>query len=594
MRSVRRRGPLTSVVLLVVGTFLGLAGCVAIPTIGPIERVGGQQPACQNCVNVEVAPPAIGAGPGQIVKGYLRATSNFQPGYSVARQFLTKTARETWSPEGLVLIYKDQPVAKQDTVTLRGPLVGTLGEDRTFRAGGEQRIGVTFKLEKENGEWRISNPRKGLVVSEYSFRTFYKPYDLYYVGNGVSLVPDPIYLPALRSPQNVASALVNALLAGPSRWLAPAVRSAIPTDTTLSVNSVTITDGVADVPLSESMLALTDAERSLVAAQVVYTLKQAGIGIKGVVIRVNDQKLRMPGGDPNSQVISIDAVPHEMEPLSFVSGDQLYAVRATGSGAAVQRVVSNDDAPSFEAITNDVGDGRYSVNSLAVSVADTDIAVVTDGRTVVRRAPTRGGQAQKVALKATELLRPQFTRYGELWMIGQQGGQQHIWMMVGKSLDEIKAPPLSGGTILAFRISPDGTRMALIRKVKDAYQLGLARITRVDGKVMVDGWRTLDIALGMSSSDVQRLVDVVWIDPTDLLVLGRPNKDAAIVPYRISEDGSRVTSEGESENWGAKELAVLIRNQSAIVVGTGGQTWKDDGSNWVPYVDGVVTVAYPG
>ena len=58
--------------------------------------------------------------------------------------------------------------------------------------------------------------RRGLMVAEYSFRPFYQAYDLYFVGNGISLVPDPIYLPSLRSPQNVASALITALLSGPS------------------------------------------------------------------------------------------------------------------------------------------------------------------------------------------------------------------------------------------------------------------------------------------------------------------------------------------------------------------------------------------
>ena len=41
----------------------GLTGCVQVPTAGPIERVEGQAEACQNCINVEVAPPAAGDEP---------------------------------------------------------------------------------------------------------------------------------------------------------------------------------------------------------------------------------------------------------------------------------------------------------------------------------------------------------------------------------------------------------------------------------------------------------------------------------------------------------------------------------------------------
>ena len=54
----RLRGVLLGLVLA-----LTLAGCVAVPTQGPVEKVEGQQPTCQNCVNVDVAPPSDTARP---------------------------------------------------------------------------------------------------------------------------------------------------------------------------------------------------------------------------------------------------------------------------------------------------------------------------------------------------------------------------------------------------------------------------------------------------------------------------------------------------------------------------------------------------
>ena len=89
-------------VLIAIASLLVAAGCVSVPTSGPIDKVEGQQPPCQNCVNVEVAPPDPGDEPLEIVKGYLLATSNYQPNYSIARQFLTRTAAEKWSPAGEV------------------------------------------------------------------------------------------------------------------------------------------------------------------------------------------------------------------------------------------------------------------------------------------------------------------------------------------------------------------------------------------------------------------------------------------------------------------------------------------------------------
>jgi hypothetical protein len=92
-------------IFIVLAGLLGVGGCVSVPTSGPIEKVEGQQPPCQNCVNVEVKPPLPGDKPKQIVEGFLRANNNYQPNYSVARQFLTPMAAETWSPEAGVTIY---------------------------------------------------------------------------------------------------------------------------------------------------------------------------------------------------------------------------------------------------------------------------------------------------------------------------------------------------------------------------------------------------------------------------------------------------------------------------------------------------------
>src|SRR5215218_8750542 len=169
-----------AVILLVLAGLLGAAGCVNVPTTGPIERVEGQQPACQNCVNVVVAPPAPGDEPRQIVEGFLRATSNYQPNYSVAKQFLTRMAAETWSPDEGVSIYQGSVSATgETTVKLDGRFVGSLVKDRTYKALDHE-MNVEYNLRQEDGEWRIENPPPGLFVTEFSFDSFYRPYDLYF------------------------------------------------------------------------------------------------------------------------------------------------------------------------------------------------------------------------------------------------------------------------------------------------------------------------------------------------------------------------------------------------------------------------------
>jgi hypothetical protein len=578
-------------VLIAIASLLVAAGCVSVPTSGPIEKVEGQQPPCQNCVNVEVAPPGLGDEPLEIVKGYLLATSNYQPNYSTAKQFLTRTAAEKWSPAGEVLIYQGSPVAQRNVVTFDGHLIGQLAADRTY-AARDTKLQWNFDMRQENGEWRIGNPPPGLMVEEFFFNSFYQTYNLYFVGNGRSLVPDPIYLPALGNPANVASVLMNMLLNGPSRWLKPAVSSAIPPNTSLSVDSVTITDGIAEVQLSDSVLALPDPQRSLVAAQVVYTLRQIG-GVKGVLIKVNQQPFRVPGSDQKSLVISVDTIPRDMDPIPLVASEQPYAVR---NGTVIQ--VAMTTPPTVKDLTAPVGSGTSPVNALAVSIANTDLAVTTNDKTMLRRAPTTTGESSTLLRDKTDLLRPQFTRYGEIWDIGRQSGRQWIWMFAADKGEPYRIDSeVLDVNVIAFKISPDGTRMALVRRTDTGkYELGLARIVRSDMKVMVNGWRVLHTTQS-KMPQISRMTDVAWLDATELLVLGAADPNTALAPFRVVEDASRIAPEGESEDWNAAELAVLPRTQTAIIVGTAngvGKTWKDNGNRWVPFVDDVSTIAYPG
>jgi len=577
---------------MVLATALTAAGCVSVPRSGPIEKVEGPQPGWQNPVSVDVRPPGSGDKPKEIVEGYLRATSNYQPNYSVARQFLTGAAAETWRPEAGVSVYREDSIAERgNTVTLNGRLVGTLGADRAYTAR-DTSLEINFSLIEEPGGWRINNPPKKLMVAEYSFKSFYRSYDRYFVGNGTSLVPDPIYLPALSNPANAASALMKALLNGPSDWLKPAVTSAIPPNTSLSVDSVTITNnGIAEVPLSDPVLQLPDQQRGLLAAQVVYTLRQV-TGVKGVLIKVNQQPYRVPWSDPNSQVISVDAIPQDMDPVPYVAGEELYAVQH----GKVKRVTPTPDSPSLENLAGPQA-GKNPVDALAVSVNNTDFAVTTNGRTVLRRGLITSGELSTLPLSGvTELLRPQFSRYGEIWDIGLAGDRQWIWRFTddGKKItvDKIDLPVVRDQKVTAFRISPDGTRFALVRSAGNESKLWLGTIIRSD-KITVDGWRVLNTTQ-TNMTQIHRIADIAWLDATELLVLGAADSTIAFAPFRVVDDASRITAQGNRENWDPAELAVSPWRQTAVIVDGSGHTWKYDGSLWLPFIkDQVQTVSDP-
>ena len=566
-----------------------LSACVAVPTTGPVEKIEGQQPECTNCINVDVAPPAPGAEPKKIVEGYLRATSNFQPAYSVARQFLTDAAAERWSPEDGALIYAGSTRASGSRVTLNGRLVGSLGRDRAYTPQSRA-LAIDFGVVEERGEWRISTPPKELLVAEFAFTSFYQPFNLYFVGNGRSLVPDPIYLPTLRNQAGLASVLMRALLGGPSAWLKPAVTTAFPTETTLSGDAVTISDGIATVPLSNAVSQLNDSQRSLLAAQVSYTLGQPQIGIRSVRFTVDAQPFPIPGGNPDTFEVSREANFAELNPVPDAIGDQLYAMR----GRRVEQVNAGSDIPDAKPMPGPFGTGRLSVQSMGVSLSGTDLVAVTDNGTALVQGRTADGEVAPVLprVPVRQMLRPQFSRFGEIWAIGERAGRQRLWVISGGKPAEVDAAVLREGRVKAFKVSPDGSRIGLIRTVNGRDELGLLRIVRSD-RVSVDGWRALQLNRS-TTPNLSRLVDVGWADATNLIALAGAAGNVPLAPYRVSQDAFTVTAEGEPNNWDAVGLTVSLQTRASIVIGRDGKTWRDGGSQWVAYLDNVRAIAYPG
>jgi hypothetical protein len=110
---------------------------------------------------------------------------------------------------------------------------------------------------------------------------------------------------------------------------------------------------------------------------------------------------------------------------------------------------------------------------------------------------------------------------------------------------------------------------------------------------MVDGWRALNTKQA-NMQPIGNIRDVAWLDATELMVLGAADSDRPYAPFRVVEDASRITPEGEPKNWDAVELTVLPRTQTAVIIGAKGHTWKDSGSQWMPFVDHMRTIAYPG
>jgi hypothetical protein len=585
LRSRPGRRPRTVLAALLTLLLAALVGCTELPTSGPVDPLSGVTPSYRGRLNVDPAEPQPGDDPKTIVDGFLQAMASYEPTYSTARMYLTRQASDRWDPDDGTTIYSGQLSSTSPTsIVLDGRLVGVLGPDRIFTVR-DQRLRLSFVLEKQEGQWRIKEPPRGLMVPKSTFDTFYRSYNVYFLGRDGTLVPDPIYLP---EQANIASALMLALLAGPSTFLRPVVTTALPSTTTLSVQSVTVEGGVAEVGLSEAINSLTDQQRIQMAAQVAHTLRPAPV--QAVKFLVNGEIYHVPGANPQTGTLPVgDERIRDFAAIPPRASDQLFA--ATDRGA---RMI-NDPAGRRELadVRGDFGE-RRGVNHVAASLNGRDLAVVTNDGTALRRQPD-GGEPAVVIKNAEDLLRPQYSRQGELWEVGEKDGEQRIWVLSGDRLIEAQAPSLRDVRIVAFRLSPDGTRLALIREVAGGNrELGLARINRVEGRVIVDGWRRLDTAANQGEP-ITQFRDVAWQDDVRLVVIGSAGPQAPVGVFTVSQDASTINRLGELTDSDVVEVATSpSHNQVVTMTRTGEAYWLDVASRWQRIAEGLDSLTYPG
>lgn len=590
----RRRRPTRAIAaVLAVLAVLVTAGCVSIPTSGKVEQVEQVRGLPDNRSEIVPKPPVQDAPPRLIVEGFLLAMTRYEPNYDVARQFLTSASRQSWRPGDKVTIFDDRQLATtDDSAVLSATRTGVLGADGAYQPSSGELV-QNFGMVKENGQWRIGNPPDGLLISQTSFASAFTPFDLYfYDPSFTALVPDPIYLP---SEGRIEASLIQALLNGPSAWLSPAVTTAFPAKTTLNTNSVPVVDGLAQVSLSGQVAGLTDDQRSNLVAQITWTLRQQ-TGIRGVQLTVNNEPLtvRDQVTQGNETFIPIDAGAQK-GPISPQASTTL--VGASGSnGNTVVTVDETGESPVLRPVPGPFGKAAYAIDSLAASTSGSTLAAVTDGRTTLRRGAVAAVDPVVVLDKARALLRPQFTRYDELWTIGQDAtGTPTIWVARGSSTVEVRPDWLGDLDVTAFRISPDGSRLAVVGEQNGSDVLALATIVRGD-HLTIGPLREIQVA--PSGSALRRLDDVGWITPTELIVLGSPGPSASVEPYGVEQDGSKTERLGSSDDWRATSIATAIDPSSlfrAVIAGQGDETWVYRSSDyWPPFSSKLRVPAYPG
>ena len=234
-----------------------LAGCVQMPTDGPVEvpQVSASAEDVPG-ISYDPRPPRPGAAPADVVAGFLEAMKATPIKTTVARQFLSQEAADAWVPEKQIITYHELDTPAGET-EVRIPMSDVnLYDARGAWQGTEATRALRLGLVEEDGEWRIDDVPDALVVPDSWFDDWYQRASLYLFDPTAEVfVPEPVFAPR---GEQFASSLVRGLLAQPSGESPDVARTYFPAGTTNGLSVPISSAGIAEVILAKHRNGATD------------------------------------------------------------------------------------------------------------------------------------------------------------------------------------------------------------------------------------------------------------------------------------------------------------------------------------------------
>lgn len=548
-----------------------LGGCAGVPADGAVHvarpPLAATGTVAEPITRILPPGPQPDAQAPDVALGFINALASSDGSYAVAREFLTRSAATAWRPGTAAVVYADNSL----TVTLRGSVAAVDGQAvGTLDAGGAFRLAegpfeMSLPLRRERGQWRVDAPPHVLALSLGDVERTYLPVDLYYLDPSRQvLVPDRVYLPATDT--DVATELVRRLLAGPSSWLAPAVRGAFPAGTRLT-GAVTVDNGVATVPMSAALAGADAQARQGLSAQLVWTLKQLA-GVSGVRLLAGGSPLAVTGEGP------VQSTADWASYNPAVLGPQATVYFSAGG------VIEQLD-PATGRHTPVAGLAGYQLHDPAAGVARYAALGTVDGQATLFE--TVLGRPVTQLAHAAALTPPTFDVRQRLWTVATLAdGAQRVLVYdeAGKPLPVAVDGLLGAGPVDALVPSRDGSRVAVIVGPAGARRLLLGRVApAAGGGLALSGFRPV---LSRAYADVSA---VAWADADRVLALvtSPGGGQTSAFPVVVGIDG-----------WPATRASVLTAGLPAapitevaaapgghqLLLSVAGQVWASATGSW--------------
>ncbi|PFG20333.1 GerMN domain-containing protein [Serinibacter salmoneus] len=450
---------------------------------------------------------------------------------------------------GAPLDAQDIAEASAVTVTLSATAVADVDEWGAYTGTAGVVSEIAYDLVRLDGEWRLATLPDGLVLSEVTFASAFRPVSLAFLSADLdTVVPDLRYVPIRNSTQYA----VELLLAGPVAWLAPAVATRVPDGLTLDPAAGVVYDettGEVSVRFTTPASAVeSDQARELMVRQVARTL----LSISGV------------------RTVSIWMAGTPYEP----TGDgELTTARVTGSDlVAVQEgrlvTLTRSGEVSEYAPAGTAGGDLADLAAPAPSPGGAGGVAVAVPEGIARVLPSG---AVDTLLGGEDLLAPAADSSGWVW---SGSGEEIVAVSPGGYVTVVAARDLVG-RLTRIELAPDGTRAILALQGEQGEVVQVASVVRgEDGEpIALQGGPVIVPA-------VTRVLDLAWSDAVTAAALLVPAESASVLrSVVITGPTSSIATPAQAVGLTAGSGALVVSTEEGRVLEQVGSRWEEFASD---------------
>jgi hypothetical protein len=489
---------------------LALSGCAGIPKSSEVyfgEEI--LEDTSAQFVRVIARPPSVGMSPEEIVRGFLDACADPSENYGIARQYLEVESAGNWNPLTGIEIYEASTIevtGDSPALNVSAGKLGTISDLGRYQSGdpGAQ-VSRSFELTQDaGGQWRIAKLSDGILLSSGDVDRSFRSFPIYFFNTELtSLVTDSVLVPVSNS--GAATSLVRSLLDGPSPYLSPVATSAFPVGTTLTYGSVPVTNGIAQVDLSNEILGADEVTRRALSAQLVWTLNVLP-NVSAVQISVSGQPLAL------TDIGALQTI-QDWQVLSTLPDPQLQ----------ILNVIRNEEIYS---VVNELETLKYIARGPLVFAAPnldgSKVATVTADRKSIQVTDSSESEFVIVA-QGNQISKPTWDRDGNIYFSDFGQGVREVTRDGVLRPVSVDASTLgTSDQVKQVVVSSDGVRVAVVLSngIQDVVSVGAVFKTDTETRI---------IGLHRIERSITAVRDIVWSSPTSIAVIGSDETNSELV-----------------------------------------------------------------